>query len=131
MLFGVNSMDTRTQSLTLQSKLKTCAILHFKFKGKPRIAKFYWGSLLDFPEYRIGDVIRWSNYSIGESDIVETVHARAYIDGAHHHELVIHIHQNTIISCEILADRLQHHGVKPFVYIGDEWLPSPMVGHAR
>lgn len=125
MLFGVNTYNPNNakQALSLKSQLKTCAILHLKINGEIKIAKFYWGTLLDFPEYQIGDEIRWSDYSIGEADIAEVVRARAYIDGAHHLEIIIHIKQNRIISFEMLDEKLPDGEIKPLAYIGNDWNP--------
>ncbi|MEM7314098.1 MAG: hypothetical protein AAF497_13205 [Planctomycetota bacterium] len=51
---------------TKDSDVKSIAILHYEVDGKQGIAGFHWGDLLNFPEYRIGDEIRWSDYAMGE-----------------------------------------------------------------
>ena len=52
------------------SHVKSCCILKdVKLDGITGDYVFYWGSLLDFPEYYLDDQIQWSEYSVGDESL--------------------------------------------------------------
>jgi hypothetical protein len=66
--FGID----RTEEPVKATPLKSCAVLRNAPIGKETVdVWFAWGSLLDFPEYRLGDSVVWSDYALGESGLDE------------------------------------------------------------
>ena len=59
---------------TNDTPVKSMGIVHLEYQGQPVVAGIWWGDLLDFPEYRVGDSVRWSEYSLGDPQ-AETVYA--------------------------------------------------------
>jgi hypothetical protein len=56
--------------LNYDSKIKSCCILkNIIIDDQMSDYVFYWGTLLNFQEYKLGDSIIWSEYSVGEKNI--------------------------------------------------------------
>ena len=123
----INIYNTTSKQVTLDSQLKTCAILHATHNDKIKLVKFYWGDLLNFPEYEVGDTIKWSKYATGEKFIEEVVYARGYIDEDHSSLVIIEINSNQIVNIHFDYDKLDTarsilHENAP-AYFGENWLP--------
>ena len=62
----------RIRSVRSYSILKNITInCYYCGQISNRDYQFYWGSMINFQEYNLGDVIRWSKYSFGRSSFVE------------------------------------------------------------
>ena len=66
----IHIKDDRIASVTVNTDVQTWGPFvqdkELAIDGKPSIAGFHWGDLLNFPEYQIGEEIRLSEYSKGE-----------------------------------------------------------------
>lgn len=113
--------------IALETKLKSCAILRIVRNSEVTLVKFYWGSLLDFPVYGIGDTIRWSEYSTGDKDIDEVVYARGFVDGNHSIKTIIEIKRNKIVDIYFDRDKPDldtlSYNDKAHAFYGRGWLP--------
>jgi len=125
--FNVNTVAGSAAKISLSSNLKTCALLHGIYEGNPCLIKFYWGSLIDFPEYTQGDQIMWSEYSIGDRSIEGIVYARGYIESKHHVKVIIHIKNNQIVDIQYDFDKpaidLIEYNELAQAFYSDSWLP--------
>ncbi|AOT06980.1 hypothetical protein [Pseudoalteromonas luteoviolacea] len=55
-----------------QTPIKSCCILKdVNIDNKKMDYVFYWGNLLNFPEYQLGEKIQWSEYSVGEQELTD------------------------------------------------------------
>lgn len=119
--------NSANEGITLDSQLKTCAVLHARHNDREIIIKFYWGSLLDFPEYQVGDTIQWTEYATGDKLIDEVVYARGFIDEDHSTLVIIEIKHNRIVKVHFDYDKPDIDAItyneKAYVFFGHNWLP--------
>ena len=117
--------------VSLNSELKVCAILRANYNEEECLIKFYWGSILDFPEYEVGDIIQWSNFSVGDELIEDVVYARGFVDGSHDVMTIIEIRNNKIVDVRFNDDKPEiddlRYNSRAYVFYGDNWLPWKVV----
>ena len=118
------------QKFTQDTRIESCAILHSHYQDEPCLIKFYWGSMQDFPEYKLGETIRWSDFSVGDQNMDDIVYARGFIDGAHHIPVLIHIKDNKIAAVHFHADYsaekkdgYSYYRENATLFYTDQWLP--------
>lgn len=133
--FYISEKDNENFQITKSVPVKSCAILKdvsIKCSDCGKTFKsdywFAWGSLLNFPEYTIGDLITWSDYSLGEKKLTE-VNATGYpllANSEHekcewHGEIFIQIINNKIAGVKWQKRFVNIDHVK--AYIGKEMKP--------
>ncbi len=123
----VNMHGSVDEKNLLKSQWKSCAILHVSHNDEIKLVKFYWGSLLNFPEYKMGDTIRWSDYSTGDENIEELVYARGFVDGDHSIKTIIEIKHNKIVNFYFDYDKPEidnlSYNDSAHAFYGEQWLP--------